>query len=396
MLAACGPVTMAQTATPLPPTTAPKPAGVVTSPLDQYFVPPYYSADYITIIEESKKEAGLVIYSVVPQKNWEPIIRAFNGHYPWVIVTTFELDSSGVFNHYYDAANAGIRSADIAITSDQAGWQAFFDKGEIFNYRSQEDLFVPEWSKSTIGISKAHTGLYTTSIDPMLIIYNQQMVTDSPSTLSAIATMSAADPARYREQVTTVDADLDAAGYATNWFWINRTGEAGWSDLNAIGSTKPILEPSSEAIVDAVGSGNMKVGYFASALSVFQKLDDYPDLGWSYITNGQPILLNSIAITRKAASPNSAKLMLDFILSQDGQLAIAKGGLTPYRNDIFGIPEHHINTIAQTIGDENLILFAMDERIMDMEKQKIFIERWRTAMQKTSPPTPTPEATPTP
>ncbi len=59
--------------------------------------------------------------------------------------------------------------------------------------------------------------------------------------------------------------------------------------------------------------------------------------------DGQPVLLNSMAITENAASPNSAKLRIDFILSQEGQYALALDGFTPSRSDISGITEYHLD-----------------------------------------------------
>jgi iron(III) transport system substrate-binding protein len=119
---------------------------------------------------------------------------------------------------------------------------------------------------------------------------------------------------------------------------------------------------------------------------VLPALEEYPDLGWSYIADGQPILLRRMAITRSAASPNSAKLMLDFILSQEGQLALDEGGLTPYRNDILGIPAQHLDLVAQQTGNENIILFSLDDRIMDNAKRNLFIKRWNSAIPQTATP----------
>ena len=39
--------------------------------------PSYYPADYSNIIEASKKESGLTVYSNIALFNWDPIIAAF-------------------------------------------------------------------------------------------------------------------------------------------------------------------------------------------------------------------------------------------------------------------------------------------------------------------------------
>ncbi len=399
LLTACGPVAITPVATSaalLPTSLAPAPVET-TSPLAEYFIPPYYAPEYISVVEDSKKESGLVIYSIMAANNWAPILEVFNAHYPWIKVTTFDLGAEEVFTRYDEEVKSATRTADMVISSDQIGWQVFLIKGDNLTYRSQEDLFLPEWSKPTIGISHFTTGLYTVSSDPMVIIYNKMLVGDPPSSMQDLGRIVLRTPDEYKNQIVTYDADLNATGFGTNWFWINRTGDEGWKSLTAVGQSAPRLMTSGGAMVDAVGKGEAKLGYFVSAITVFPKLAEYPNLGWNYITDGQPILLRNMAVTRSAASPNSAKLMLDFILSQEGQLALEKGGLTPYRTDIFGIPAHHLSLIAQRVGDKNLVLFSMDDRIMDKAHRQVFIIRWRGAVQKAEPtPTPTPEPSATP
>jgi hypothetical protein len=38
----------------------------------------------------------LIIYSIVAEENWDPIIRIFNSHYPQIKVTTFDLSEADV------------------------------------------------------------------------------------------------------------------------------------------------------------------------------------------------------------------------------------------------------------------------------------------------------------
>jgi iron(III) transport system substrate-binding protein len=90
-----------------------------------------------------------------------------------------------------------------------------------------------------------------------------------------------------------------------------------------------------------------------------------------------------MAVTQKAANPNSAKLMVDFILSQEGQYAIALGGLTPYRNDVSGITEYHLDKISAELGN-NVILFAFNDRMRNKSIQDSFIEKWKAAIHKES------------
>jgi iron(III) transport system substrate-binding protein len=342
--------------------------------LGQYMIPAYYTDSYTSIVNGSKAEGKLVIYSIMSKENWDPIIRIFNSHYPWIKVATFDLRAVEVFTRYGNDVKENKRTADIVVSSDQVGWYQFFTS-DILPYRSQEDSLIPDWAKSVFGT-------YTVSSDPMVIVYNKKLVPVPPKSMSDLAGLVKSDPEGYKGQIVTYDAELDATGFAINWFWIDKKGQAGWDILNILGKTQPVLMTSEGNIINAVGNGQAKIGYFVSATTVLSRLGTYPDLGWNYITDGQPILLRNMAITQKAASPNSAKLMIDFILSQEGQYALALGGLTPYRSDISGVTEYHLDKISAELGDTNVILLSFNDRLRNQSIEDIFIEKWKTAMQK--------------
>src|SRR5690606_32047621 len=59
--------------------------------------PSYYPADYDKIVEASKNEGGLLVYSIMAEYNWRPVIEDFNKLYPWIKVSTLDLNSNEVF-----------------------------------------------------------------------------------------------------------------------------------------------------------------------------------------------------------------------------------------------------------------------------------------------------------
>jgi ABC-type glycerol-3-phosphate transport system substrate-binding protein len=72
-----------------------------------------------------------------------------------------------------------------------------------------------------------------------------------------------------------------------------------------------------------------------------------------------------MAIPKASTNVNAAKLMLDFILSHDGQVAFGKGGLTPYRPDVkpSEVPRYtYSSVVQQTGGENNVILVNYDPR----------------------------------
>lgn len=353
--------------------------------LNKYFLPPYYSDSYSKTIQASKVENGLVIYSSIDDESWRPVIETFNEHYPWIQVSTINLGANEVFDRYNSDAVSSERSADLIVTYTPDGWLTFAKSGQINPYISEEDFFVPPWAKLAPGI-------YAIASDPMVLIYNKDSISKPPQSMEDIAKLSIAKNGTNGLTLTTYDAAQNSTGLALNWYWINQLGNSGWEILNKIGKTNPELNTSSSSMLSAIQNGQAQIAYFVSPVAFLPQMDQQSNIGWSYLNDGQLILLRSAAITLSAASPNSAKLMVNFLLSQEGQLALALGGLTPFRSDIAnvdlfnptdGVQKHiHFNQVMEAVGLNNLIFINLDPDINNLDKRNLFIEKWNWAMGK--------------
>jgi iron(III) transport system substrate-binding protein len=71
------------------------------------------------------------------------------------------------------------------------------------------------------------------------------------------------------------------------------------------------------------------------------------------------------------------------VVSHEGQVAVAQGGLTPYRPDIRKeeVPFLTYNMIRDQIGENNIVLVKYDEKMV--AENKSFIEAWRAAYKPT-------------
>jgi iron(III) transport system substrate-binding protein len=330
------------------------------------------STDYKTIINGSKQEKGLTVYSVMGSDNWAPLLKAFKAKYPWIKVQTDDLDAVEVVDRYLSEVSDGLPTADLLVTTAEDAWGDVDAAGEILPYTSIEDAHLPDWAKLTPNI-------YTVSSDPMVLIWNKKAVPNPPNSLQALADMIKADPAAYAGKLNTYDARKNETGLESFWFWTEKMGEDGWTILDTLGSTQIVPETSASDMVDSVLSGETNIGFFVSAISVLPRLAKAPDLGWSMIADGTPVINREMAITKHGTSPNSAKLLLDFILSADGQIAFSQGGLTAYRDDIVDKAKTHLDTLEQSVGADNMIYFEIEPRLSDPDIQAQFLERWQQA-----------------
>jgi iron(III) transport system substrate-binding protein len=337
--------------------------------------PAYYPATYTQIIEAAKTEPKLQVYSIMSKTNWQPVMDEFKKKYSFIDLDATDDDAYGVFDKYYTETASGAKSADVVISSAMDAWQNFVKKGELEVYKSPEHDKVPAWSRLADGV-------YTVSSDPMVIIWNKKLVASPPKTIAALADLATKDQAKYKPGKITTYIETNATGFAANWFTAKKVGQDKWlQTVSGIGATQPKLESSGGRMVDGTIAGELLLGYFVSAITVLPKFPAANDiLGYSLIGDGTPVITRAMGVTKKAKAPNRAKLLVDFILSQEGQIAWSKGGLTPYRPDIADKAAIHLDKFSAEVGAQNLVPFSFDPDLADSAKAEDFRAKLKKAL----------------
>jgi iron(III) transport system substrate-binding protein len=339
--------------------------------------PTVYPANYTEIVEASKKEGGrLNSYSTISKANWAPVMEGFKKKYDWIEIDAPDLDSATIFERYYTEVAGNVRSADMIVTSSPESWPEFAKRGEIEVYKSPEDDKVPAWSKQAPGV-------YTVSADPFFFIYNKKLLPNPPKGIAELADMATKEAGKFTPGRIVTYEPNNASGFASHWFFAQKVGQEKALEMySAIGKTRPKLESGGGRMVDATLAGETLVGYFVSATTVFPKFPAAQEiLGYSMIADGTPTLVRSMAVTKKAQAPNSAKLLLDFLLSPEGQIALAAGGLTAYRPDVAEQSKLHLSKLAAEAGGEQNLLFATwDPALQDEAKREGFRAKLATAL----------------
>jgi iron(III) transport system substrate-binding protein len=339
---------------------------------------PAASGDDNAMIEASKNEKdGVLVYSIMSEKNWKPVLDGFNAKYPWIKVTTSDLGAYEVFERYYTESAGKARTADMIFTTAPDGWINFMKKGEVDPYVAKEDAKIPE-------IGKIDKGLYAVSTDPMVFIWNKKLLTDPPKTMAELVAQIEKDPAKYEGKLVSYDATGEGFGYGLNWFYTKAKGDEGWKNLEAIGSTKPKILTSGGKMIDSVVAGETILGFFVSNITVQPRIAAAKEiLDYAFVPDAEVVAVRGMAVTKAASSPNSARLLMDYILSEEGQIAFAKGGLTAYRPEIADQAPLHISQVSKAVGgDENLIYARPDPELADPTKHDEFLARWKKALQR--------------
>ncbi|GFG53017.1 ABC transporter substrate-binding protein [Mycolicibacterium agri] len=331
--------------------------------------PDYYPADYQDLIAASQNEGGtLTIYSNTDQENWAPIFRDFKKKYPWVgEISANNLDSDEVFQRVLSEQATAGSPADIVVSNAAQAWADFGARpGTLMEYKSPEVAKLPE--QATL-----MPNVYAMSLDPIAIVYNTSLMTEQPTGVKSLADIVSKDPDKYRGKITTRDVN-GAFGFTVSNGFVSARPDS-WSALDKV-LPMAKAETSSGTQLEKITSGEYLAGMFISAAPTYPKVDDSGGLlGISFYDDGTVVLPRGVGIASGAPHPATAKLFTDFVLSDEGQRAVAEGGLTSYRDGIEATDGRHTyQELVESVGEDNVI----DVQYVKVPEDKVkeFTDRW--------------------
>lgn len=327
---------------------------------EEVAIPEYYPADYTELVEASRGEDPLDVYSIMSEEDWAPMLEEFNKLYPWIDVRTVDLGTTEVFERYYAESATGSPTADIVLSIAADGWQRFIDRGEIEPYTSAELDHLPEWMGEW-----ADEGVYAISTDPYALVVNTAVMPDGaevPQSWEEVVDLVTDNPDFYKGKVATYAGD---AQWGLFWYTEQKFGDEFW---DAMSSMKDALryEASGGAMGEKLVTGEYALALFVPLSTIPRGSDSF--LKFELVNDGQPISDRLLAITKEATSPNSAKLLIDFVLSRSGQLQVPNMERVPYREDVRDAVEEtgwwHLDTIIDEVGEEDIVHMEPNEEIL--------------------------------
>lgn len=323
--------------------------------------------DIEAVIEASRSESSLVIYGNPNADQWAPVIEAFGEEYPWIQVETFDLGGTEAFQRYLSEEATGSATADMIVNTHGAGWLDLVERGQVLDYVD------PELASLSAERAVLAPGVFAWSYDPLVALFNKLALPEDeqPTSLAELADM--AD--ELSGQIGTPAIENGAAGLGTHGY-IDTHGEDGWAVLERLGPHTR-AEDGTGALLGKLQSGEYVAGFFAGGATraLIDTTDTGDILNYRYFADATPLTARGIGVTTAGDSPNSAKVLINFLLSEEGQTASCAGGFTPYRDGV-ECPQG-ISAMVTAIGEENLI-FAVYPPTLAADQSEIQ-ERWNAA-----------------
>ena len=265
----------------------------------------------------------VMLYSSMQEAQLQAIEQAFEAKYPGVDMEYYYAGGGKLVTKMTtEAKDGGQIASDLVWLGDPSDYEAFKANGWLQPYISPEtDHIAKEYIDAE--------GYYTAGrLVTMGIAWNIGMVdeADAPKTWNDLL-----DPKWFNQIVMT-----DPSQASTTKYWMaammqsEKYGEAFFKALKENGVE---LESGTTATHNRVADASYMVGICLDYVSANLIAQGSP-IAFHYTTEDVITMTSPIAMIKGCANEENAKLLMDFILSKEGQEVLVANNLVSVRDDV--------------------------------------------------------------
>lgn len=274
------------------------------------------AADLKALIAAAKEEGSVSWMTALPTAAAQRAADGFKAEYG-ITVEFIEITGNQLMQRYSTEAEAGSPSADIINVAGGGGQLAFLQDGIKKGWlQSLDEAALPIMTSGDFPADFDRGKSATISVLPWLIAYNS----DSFSADEAPATFEEMGLPKYKDKLDIVDP---AASDAYVQLWLVARKAYGQAAIKAIAANNPRFYDSSGPGFQALaaGEGGILGPAVASSAKAVQEAGAPVQLITPPITSGVEMQL-MLTATDKAKSPNAAKLLANWLMTEEGNLIL--------------------------------------------------------------------------
>lgn len=268
---------------------------------------------------EEKIEGTVQFYTSQPDADAESLVQAFEKKYPSIQVEIFRSGTEEVIGKVLAEEEAGGIQADVLLVADAVTFEMLKKQDLLQAYRSQEEESIPEQF-----VDPDHM-YYGTKAMATIIATNDEVTENIPTKW--------ADLLEKQEDGKTVMPSPLYSGAAAYNVGVFTRNSLGWDMFKSLKDNNLMVVQGNGAALKEVQSGQRTHGIVVDFI-VARAIQEGSPLTLTYPEEGVPVITEPVALMKGSKNEEAAKLLIDFILSKEGQELARSLGYTPIREDV--------------------------------------------------------------
>ncbi len=297
------------------------------------------------LVEAARREGKVIWYTNVGES--QELARAFEKKYPFIKVEVFRSITYPLLNRILNEARAGIYSYDVVR-------QAAFPMNMLIQKRLVQPYNSPERKWYEKGW-KDDKGYWTSTDDNYYVLgYNTKLVAKAEAPRDWDDLLA---PKWQGRIGLDGDNHVIYGGMEQSW----GRDKAGLF-LKKLAQREIQLRKGNTLVAQLIAAGEFPLGFVYAHRAEFMRSQGAP-IDWVPTFNPIVNTVGPLALGIKPEHPNAAKLLIDFVLSKEGQLLLQGLYRIPSRSDL--------EPRAPNLNRQNLHLLPLSPSLADRN------EEWR-------------------
>ncbi|MBI4507748.1 MAG: extracellular solute-binding protein [Chloroflexi bacterium] len=298
------------------------------------------------LIEAAKKEGKVVWYTSIDLGLAKTLGDAFQKQHG-VPVEIVRSGAERLFTQFMQEQGANVKKADIILTSDASQFLTMRGEGRSAPYRPRAfEAFNPLLKAQLAKVIDPSDHFFPPGFSLFSIVYNPTKVKD------ADAPKGWKDLLEPRWKGKLVHAHPGYSGFVVTSMHV--LGPVLGADYyKQLAKNEPLIVQSADDVTNRVVAGERDVGAGTVHSTAFWSLQKGNPIKIAVPVEGAPVVPYVQALVKDAPHPNAGKLLLEFLLSREGQeIWAAEGRVHVVRGDV-KLPEGQaqVDRIKLLLGD---------------------------------------------
>lgn len=276
------------------------------------------AAAWAKIVAAAKREGRVSYYSAANPAPLARIVDGFKKAYPDIAIDFQRIPSGPLLTKLDQERGSGAEGADVA-NATEINW--FVARGKEGKLLRPSGPAMREWPAKYL----LDGSVVIAAMEPLIVSWNTARVPTPPKNY--------ADLLRPEFKGRLGLSELASVAVVAWYDWVEKSQGSGY--LAKLRAQNPKLYVGSVPIAQAVASGEISVGGFGTPTSVKPLKDSGAPIDYFVPSPGLGIRY-ALAGFSWGKNPNAALVLLDYIMSRDGQTAWNSNGETA--SPLNGIP----------------------------------------------------------
>ena len=271
------------------------------------------------LVEGAKKEEKLVFYTTMDLPQTIEVIHEFALKYPFLGLELHPLEAETLVKRIQDEARGGMATWDVLLGGGGL-LQPLLEANLVVAYHSPQREAVSEALNDSQGY---WSGYY---INPYVLGYSTTLVKEEEIPKSYDELL---EP-HWKGNRIAIDSTAHGLLRGLAATWGERKAVA---YLKRLADQQPVMARASITAVDSLHTGNVSMVIARAPVIQGYKNKLRSPIDWVSL---EPIVaqIDAVMLSAQSPRPNAARLFVDFVLSQEGQSALAGIQQIPVRRDM--------------------------------------------------------------